>query len=73
MLVSQQDLVEIHRDGHLVVFEIAEPCSLGTDGVADQRQDVHQRECNILAANGSGGDVDAGKFIARPVIDAKLG
>ena len=43
MLVSQDDLVKVHRDSYFVVGEVPQPGSLGLDRVGQQWHNLQKR------------------------------
>lgn len=73
MLVSQDNLVEVHGDGYLIVLEVAQPRALRANGIAQQRQNLHQRNGNRLGGVSGFGQSDVGFAFVGTAVDTKLG
>ena len=72
MLIRKYDLVEIARDGDLVVFKIAYPGAFALQGIREQRENVaerHSDRINSFLASVNGGRL----FVGGTVIDPETG
>ncbi len=70
MLVSQDDFVEVHRDGNFIVSKISKPSAVGFHSVYQQRQHLAERDGNGLPSFTAFGHVDGGLF--RGTVDSKM-